>query len=109
MAPPSRGAGALNGQIGYGLLWAPQRAWMFLRLEDDTVIERTVNAGELVELPTKPKYLAIGSDEAELTIGFTPVDVSRFIQKGTLRMGVSEFGLAEQAAFSDSPFVDRPR
>ena len=109
VAPPSRGAGALNGQIGYGLLWSPQRAWMFLRLDDDTVIERTVNAGELVELPTKPKYLAIGSDEAELTIGFTPVDVSRFIQKGTLRMGVSEFGLAEQAAFSDSPIVDRPR
>ena len=109
VAPPSRGAGALNGQIGYGLLWSPQRAWMFLRLEDDTVIERTVNAGELVELPTKPKYLAIGSDEAELTIGFTPIDVSRFIQKGTLRMGVSEFSLAEQAAFSDSPVVDRPR
>ncbi|MEQ1910765.1 MAG: helix-turn-helix domain-containing protein [Vicinamibacterales bacterium] len=108
-APPSRGAGALNGQIGYGLLWSPQRAWMFLRLEDDTVIERTVNAGELVELPSKPKYLAIGSDEAELTIGFTPVDVSRFIQRGTLRMGVFEFGLAEQAAFSDSPIVDRPR
>ena len=109
VAPPTRGAGALNGQIGYGLLWSPQRAWMFLRLEDDTVIERTVNAGELVELPTKPKYLAIGSDEAELTIGFTPIDVTRFIQKGTLRMGVSEFGLAEQAAFSDSPIVDRPR
>ena len=110
VAPPSRGAGALNGQIGYGLLWSPQRAWMFLRLEDDTVIERTVNAGELVELPSKPKYLAIGSDEAELTIGFTPIDISRFIQKGTLRMGVSEFGLAEQAAFSDSPVVDdRPR
>ncbi len=109
VAPPSRGAAALNGQIAYGLLWSPQRAWMFLRLEDDTVIERTVNAGELVELPTKPKYLAIGSDEAELTIGFTPVDVSRFVQKGTLRMGVSEFGLVEQAAFSDSPVVDRPR
>ena len=82
---------------------------MFLRLEDDTVIERTVNAGELVELPTKPKYLAIGSEDAELTIGFTPIDVSRFIQRGTLRMGGSEFGLAEQAAFSDSPIVDRPR
>ena len=101
-APPSRGVVALNGQIGYGSLWSPQRAWMFLRLEDDTVIERTVNAGELVELANRPRYLAVGSDEAELTIGLTPIDVSRFVQKGTLRMGVAEFSVAERGALSDS-------
>jgi hypothetical protein len=97
-APPSHGAGSLGGQVTYGSLWSPQRAWMFLRMEDDTVIERTVVAGELVQLPSRPKYLAIGADDAELTIGSTPIDVSRFVQRGTLRMGVAEFGVAEQSA-----------
>ena len=95
-APPSQGAASLSGQVSYGSLWSPQKAWMFLRMDDDTVIERTVAAGELVQLPSRPKYLAIGADDAELTIGITPVDVSRFVQKGTLRMGVAEFGVAEQ-------------
>ena len=75
---------------------------MFLRMENDTVIERTVGAGELVQLPGRPKYLAIGTGDAELTIGITPVDVSRFVQKGTLRMGVSEFGGAEQSVLGGS-------
>ena len=96
-APPSKGAASLSGQVSYGSLWSPQKAWMFLRMDDDTVIERTVAAGELVQLPSKPKYLAIGADDAELTIGITPVDVSRFVQKGTLRMGVADFGVAEQS------------
>ena len=63
---------------------------------------RTVAAGELVQLPGRPKYLAIGTGDAELTIGITPVDVSKFVQKGTLRMGVAEFGLAEQNALGGS-------
>lgn len=101
-APPSQGPGALSGQVSYGSLWSPQKAWMFLRMENDVVIERTVAAGELVQLPGKPKYLAIGTGDAELTIGITPVDVSRFVQKGTLRMGVAEFGIAEQSALGGS-------
>lgn len=101
-APPSQGADVLAGQVAYGSLWAPTKAWMFLRMENDTVIERTVAAGELVQLPSRPKYLAIGSGDAELTIGITPVDVSRFVQKGTLRMGVGEFGLAEQSVLGNS-------
>lgn len=106
-APPSQGADVLAGQVSYGSLWAPTKAWMFLRMENDAVIERTVAAGELVQLPSRPKYLAIGAGDAELTIGITPVDVSRFVQKGTLRMGVAEFGLAEQSALG-SPIPDPP-
>lgn len=101
-APPSQAPGTLSGQVAYGSLWSPQRAWMFLRMENDIVIERTVGAGELVQLPGRPKYLAIGTGDAELTIGITPVDISRFVQKGTLRMGVSEFGIAEQSVLGGS-------
>ncbi|MFN7982590.1 MAG: helix-turn-helix domain-containing protein [Vicinamibacterales bacterium] len=101
-APPSQAPGALAGQVAYGSLWSPVKAWMFLRMENDVVIERTVTAGELVQLPGRPKYLAIGTGDAELTIGITPVDVSKFVQKGTLRMGVAEFGLAEQNVLGGS-------
>ncbi len=101
-APPSQPPGTLSGQVSYGSLWSPQKAWMFLRMDNDVVIERTVGAGELVQLPSKPKYLAIGTGDVELTIGITPVDVSRFVQKGTLRMGVAEFGVAEQSALGGS-------
>ena len=82
-------------------MWSPVKAWMFLRMENDVVIERTVAAGELVQLPGRPSYLAIGAGDAELTIGITPVDVSKFVQ-GTLRMGVAEFSLAEQNALGGS-------
>jgi cytoskeletal protein RodZ len=80
----------------YGALHLPQSTWMFLRQSDNTVIERTVAAGETVEFRAKPRYLALGSSDAELTIGIRAVDITRFIRNGTLRMGAAEFTSIEE-------------
>ena len=71
---------------------------MFLRQSDNSVIERTLAAGEVVQLRSKPRYLALGTEDVEVTLGDVNVDTSRFVRNGTLRMGVAEFTTAEESA-----------
>lgn len=95
---PQELAPVLTPTTRYGSFRANQKAWMFLRQSDNSVIERTLAPGEVVQLRTKPRYLALGTGEVEVTIGDVSVDTTKFIRNGTLRMGVAEFTTAEESA-----------
>ena len=95
---PQQLAPVLTPATRYGSFRANQKAWMFLRQSDNSVIERTLAAGEVVQLRSKPRYLALGTEDVEVTLGDVNVDTSRFVRNGTLRMGVAEFTTAEESA-----------
>ena len=104
---PQELAPVLTPATTYGSFRANQRAWMFLRQSDNSVIERTLTPGEIVHLRAKPRYLALGSGDVELTIGDATVDISKFVRNGTLRMGVAEFTTAEESAVA-APVPEAP-
>lgn len=105
---PQELAPVLTPTTTYGSFRANQKAWMFLRQSDNSVIERTLAPGEVVHLRAKPRYLALGSSEVDLTIGDVTVDIQKFVRNGTLRMGVAEFTTAEEGA-GNAPVVDTPQ
>ena len=82
----------------FGAVRAPTATWMFLRYIDDTVVERTLAAGELAVFEKPPVYLAVGALDAELTFGSQRVNTAPFIVNGQLRLRASDFNaLAGQA------------
>jgi hypothetical protein len=62
------------------------------------VIERSLAGGELLELESQPTYLAVGSPDAELTIGTRRIDVSRFVANGQIRIRAGDFDALVQGA-----------
>ena len=90
-------------EADYGTLRLGRATWLFLRLADNSVTERTLAAGENVSLEARPSYLAIGSPDAVLTLGAQVVDVAPFVRNGQLRMNARDFSQVEPGASPPSP------
>jgi hypothetical protein len=85
-APP---AGVSAG--GAGVVTLARPAWVFVRYGDNSVIERTLQAGQSLTLTSAPIYLAIGAgDGVTLTIRQRPIDVSPFRNGDEIRIGSSD-------------------
>jgi hypothetical protein len=82
----------------FGTLRVAHPTWIFVRDADGAVIERSLAAAESFEFETQPTYLAVGSVDAELVIGTTPVDLSRFVANGQLRIRAGDFDALVQGA-----------
>ncbi|MFN8066951.1 MAG: helix-turn-helix domain-containing protein [Vicinamibacterales bacterium] len=83
---------------GFGVVRAQRATWLFLRDLENVVTERPLAQGESFALETQPSYLAIGTTEAELTIGGRSVDLSRFVSNGQIRIKAGDFDALAQGA-----------
>jgi len=82
----------------FGALRVLHQTWIFVRDADGIVIEKLLGAGESINLESQPTYLAVGMTDAELTIGGAPVDLSRFITNGQVRIRAGDFDALVQGA-----------
>jgi len=83
----------------FGTLRVLHQTWIFVRDMESGTIERSLAAGESLDLESQPTYLAIGTTDAELTIGGAPVDVARFVTNGQIRIRAGDFDALVQGAF----------
>lgn len=97
-SPSSPDPAALDVTAPFGAVSVPSATWMFLRYIDNTVIERTLDAGERAVFEKPPVYLAVGAPDVELMVGSQRVNTAPFIVNGQLRLRASDFNaLAGQA------------
>jgi hypothetical protein len=75
----------------FGAVTAPTATWIFLRYIDNTVVERTLAAGERAVFEKPPVYLAVGAPDVELMFGSQRVNTAPFIVNGQLRLRASDF------------------
>ncbi len=87
----------------FGSVYVPRRTWMFLRYIDNSVVERPLADGERAVFEKPPVYLAVGSPDAELTLGQQRVNTAPFIIQGQLRLRASDFNAL--AANEPAPLV----
>lgn len=95
--------GALSDAVAksaaaFGALKAVQPTWIVVRDAENTITERSLAAGESLELESQPIYLVVGATDAELTIAGAPVDVTRFTSNGEIRIGAGDFDALAQGA-----------
>lgn len=83
---------------GFGVLRVLHPTWIFVRDMDNAVIERSLAQGESFVFDTQPIYLAVGTADAELSIGSRKVDVSKFVANGQLRIRAGDFDVLVQGA-----------
>jgi cytoskeleton protein RodZ len=91
-------AASLPPSTVFGTLRLKQATWIFLRDADNAVTERSAAEGEVVSLDSQPLYLAVGSTDAELTVGGQPVDTARFVTNGQIRLRAGDFDAIVQGA-----------
>ena len=82
----------------FGMLRVLHQTWIFVRDADGNVVERSLASGESFELESQPTYLAVGTTEAELTIGGVAVDLTRFVTNGQVRIRAGDFDALVQGA-----------
>ena len=82
----------------FGTLRVLRQTWIFVRDAESGVVEQSLAAGESLDLESQPTYLAVGTTEAELTIGGAPVDVARFVTNGQIRIRAGDFDALVQGA-----------
>ena len=97
-ASAARGDGAGRSPGAFGSLKAVRPTRIFLRDAENAVTERSLAAGESLELESQPTYLVVGATDVELTIAGVPVDVSRFAASGEIRIGAGDFDALVQGA-----------
>jgi len=62
--------------------------WVFVRYEDNSIVETVLAAGQQMALDDRPIYVAVGAaDGAEVVIGDTPIDPTGLVVDGELRIG----------------------
>lgn len=83
---------------GFGMLRVLHPTWIFVRDTDNAVIERSLAQGETFVFDAQPNYLAVGTADAELSIGSRKVDVSKFVANGQLRIRAGDFDALVQGA-----------
>lgn len=82
----------------FGVLRVLHPTWIFVRDMDNAVIERSLAQGETFVFDTQPTYLAVGTADAELSIGARKVDVSKFVASGQIRIRAGDFDVLVQGA-----------
>ena len=85
---------------GFGFIVAEdEKEFFFHRSAVDATLDfDRLQGGESVEFETQPTYLAVGSSDAELTIGAGRVDLARFVQNGQIRIRAGDFDALVQGA-----------
>lgn len=91
-------APAVPDASGFGVLRVLHPTWIFVRDMDNAVIERSLAQGEAFVFDTQPTYLAVGTADAELSIGSRKVDVSKFVANGQIRIRAGDFDVLVQGA-----------
>ena len=82
----------------FGTLRVLHQTWVFVRDMENGTLERSLAAGESFDFESQPTYLAVGTTDAELTIGGAPVDVARFVTNGQIRIRAGDFDALVQGA-----------
>jgi hypothetical protein len=86
LSPPSP-----TGDVAAGVVTLTHPAWVFVRYGDNSVIQRTLRAGQSLTLTSAPIYLAIGAGEGvTVMLHDRPVDVSRFRTGDEIRIAASD-------------------
>ncbi|MGC4082260.1 MAG: helix-turn-helix domain-containing protein [Vicinamibacterales bacterium] len=93
---PTASASTTSSQLsadtqGFGTLRAQHPTWIFVRDVDNAVTERSLAEGETFTIESQPTYLAVGTTDAELTIGTRRIDVARFVTNGQIRIRAGDF------------------
>jgi len=96
--PPPSDPIVARSPAAFGTLRVLHQTWVFVRDMENGVVERSVAAGESFDLESQPTYLAIGTSDAELTIGGAPVDVAKFVTNGQIRIRAGDFDALVQGA-----------
>ena len=80
-------ARAVSGNwVGY--VRVPRATWVFVRYQDNSVVERVISPGDTFVLRDTPIYLAVGAAAgAEVVIDGERIDTNRFDVNGQLRIG----------------------
>jgi hypothetical protein len=61
--------------------------WVFVRYPDNRVVERSLAAGEELEVGPLPVFLAVGTaDSVEVRVENRPVALGPYIRNGQVRM-----------------------
>jgi len=97
-SPPVFDTGAAKPPAAFGTLHVLRPTWIFVRDMENGTIERPIAAGESFDFESQPTYLAVGTTDAELTIGGAPVDVARFVTNGQIRIRAGDFDALVQGA-----------
>ncbi len=97
-APQAPAVQAAADTQGFGVLRVLHPTWIFVRDVDNAVIERSLAQGETFILESQPTYLAVGTADAELSIGARRVDVARFVSSGQIRIRAGDFDALVQGA-----------
>lgn len=82
----------------FGVLRVLHPTWIFVRDMDNAVVERSLAQGETFVFETQPTYLAVGTADAELSIGSRKVDVAKFVANGQIRIRAGDFDVLVQGA-----------
>ena len=96
--PPPSDSTVAKMPTAFGTLRVLHQTWIFVRDAENGTVERSLAAGESVDLESQPTYLAVGTTDAELTIGGAPVDVARFVTNGQIRIRAGDFDALVQGA-----------
>jgi hypothetical protein len=89
---------AAKSPAAFGALKALRPTRVLLRDAENTTTERSLAAGESLELESQPIYLGASAADVELTIGGVAVDISRFVDNGEVRIGAGDFDALVQGA-----------
>jgi cytoskeleton protein RodZ len=99
LAAPSASADAVaRDPAAFGALKAVSPTWIVVRDAENTITERSLAAGESLELHPPQNYLVVGAGDAERTLAGVPVDVSRFRANGEIRINAGDFDALVQGA-----------
>jgi transcriptional regulator with XRE-family HTH domain len=86
-APSATTARAASGNAA-GYVRVPRTTWVFVRYQDNSVVERVISPGDTFALRETPVYLAAGvASGADVVIDGERIDTDRFDVNGQLRIG----------------------
>lgn len=82
----ARDADRPAGAQRFGVVTAARRTWLFVRLGNGTIIERSLEPGGRYVLPSRPVFLAVGTADVTLEVGGQNVPLAPWIVDGQVRM-----------------------
>lgn len=93
----------------FGSLRVLHPTWIFVRDAENAVTERSLAVGDTFTFDSQPTYLAVGTADAELTIGTRKVDITKFVANGQVRIRAGDFdALVHDVTPIQAPTPARP-